>query len=168
MNEIRILASIKSKNIVRFVTPRACRLSFRRSLSGEDSSLAAAIAGQTRCSMRRSAMRRGARELFAFPSPRFGAARATVASRLPPSRSYCDAFVEKDNLYIVMEFAEGGDIGRQIEKFKKANKYIKEDTIWSYIIQSCRGLNEMHGRSILHRVRRGVASWRLRPSHGFL
>ena len=28
-----------------------------------------------------------------------------------------------------------GDIGRQIEKFKKANKYIKEDNIWSYAIQ---------------------------------
>lgn len=26
---------------------------------------------------------------------------------------YCDAFTEKDNLYIVMEFAEHGDIGRQ-------------------------------------------------------
>ncbi|RYY36235.1 hypothetical protein EON62_01895 [archaeon] len=77
----------------------------------------------------------------------------------PPSRrrnnecSYCDAFTERDNLYIVMEFAEGGDIGRQIEKYKKANKYVKEDTIWSYTIQICRALNEMHSRSILHRVR---------------
>jgi hypothetical protein len=51
-----------------------------------------------------------------------------------------------------MEFAEGGDIGRQIEKFKKANKYIKEDTIWSYTIQICRALNDLHSRSILHRV----------------
>jgi serine/threonine protein kinase len=34
---------------------------------------------------------------------------------------YCDAFVERDNLYIIMEFAEGGDIGRQIEKFKKVS-----------------------------------------------
>jgi len=50
-----------------------------------------------------------------------------------------------------MEFAEGGDIGRQIEKFKKANKYIKEDTIWSYTIQICKALNELHSRSILHR-----------------
>lgn len=39
----------------------------------------------------------------------------------------------------------------QIEKFKKANKYIKEDTIWSYTIQIARALNEMHSRSILHR-----------------
>jgi serine/threonine protein kinase len=116
---------------------------------------------------------------------------------------YCDAFTEKDNLYIVMEFAEHGDIGRQvrmllcalitpgvtpppqthpvvgcsqplcvcdarllsgissteisampsaqIEKFKKANKYIKEDTIWSYAIQITIALQEMHDRNILHR-----------------
>ena len=45
-----------------------------------------------------------------------------------------------------------------MEKFKKANKYIKEDTIWSYVIQICRALNEMHSRSILHRVRRRTRS----------
>lgn len=39
----------------------------------------------------------------------------------------------------------------QVEKFKKANKYIKEDTIWSYTIQIARALNEMHSRNILHR-----------------
>jgi len=79
-------------------------------------------------------------------------ATATHLGAAPPSR-YCDAFTEKDNLYIVMEFAEGGDIGRQVEKFRKANKYVKEDHIWSYTIQMCRALNELHSRSILHRVR---------------
>jgi len=66
---------------------------------------------------------------------------------------YCDAFVERDSLYICMEFAEHGDIGRQIEKFKKANKYIKEDTVWAYLIQIASGLQAMHNRSppVLHR-----------------
>ena len=64
---------------------------------------------------------------------------------------YCDAFLERDNLYIAMEFAEHGDISRQIDKFKAANKYIKEDTIWSYFIQMCNGLSLMHGRNVLHR-----------------
>ena len=50
-----------------------------------------------------------------------------------------------------MEFAEHGDIGRQIDKFKKANKYIKEDTVWSYAIQICAGLQSMHSRNVLHR-----------------
>jgi serine/threonine protein kinase len=64
---------------------------------------------------------------------------------------YCDAFVEGDNLYIVMEMAEHGDIYRQIKKFKAANKYIKEDTIWSYAIQILQGLDHLHSRRILHR-----------------
>ena len=64
---------------------------------------------------------------------------------------YCDAFVERDNLYIAMEFAEHGDISRQIDKFKAANKYIKEDLIWSYLLQMCNGLALMHSRNVLHR-----------------
>ena len=64
---------------------------------------------------------------------------------------YCDAFTERDNLYIAMEFAEHGDISRQIDKFKAANKYIKEETIWSYFIQMCNGLGLMHSRNVLHR-----------------
>ena len=64
---------------------------------------------------------------------------------------YCDAFVERDSLFIVMEFAEHGDISRQIDKFKAANKYIKEDTVWSYLIQMCYGLHCMHSRNVLHR-----------------
>ncbi len=78
---------------------------------------------------------------------------------------YCDAFVEKDNLYIVMEFAEHGDISRQTDKFKKANKYIKEDTIWSYTIQICQAVYALHSRNILHRVSRddGEPNGRGRP-----
>ena len=64
---------------------------------------------------------------------------------------YCDAFVERDNLYIAMEFAEHGDISRQVDKFKAANKYIKEDIIWSYLLQMCNGLALMHSRNVLHR-----------------
>ena len=50
-----------------------------------------------------------------------------------------------------MEFAEHGDIYRQIKKFKTANKYIKEDTIWSYTIQIALGLDHLHSRRVLHR-----------------
>lgn len=71
---------------------------------------------------------------------------------------YCDAFVEKDNLYIVMEFAERGDIYHKIKKYKEANRCIREDVIWSYFIQICRGLNELHSRRILHRVRGSAIS----------
>lgn len=47
------------------------------------------------------------------------------------TRQYCDAFVERDNLYIVMEMAQKGDLYRKIKKYKAANKLIKEDVVWS-------------------------------------
>jgi hypothetical protein len=39
----------------------------------------------------------------------------------------------------------------QTEKFKKANKYIKEETVWSYLIQVANSLDAMHSRNVLHR-----------------
>lgn len=66
---------------------------------------------------------------------------------------YCEAFTEKDKLYIVMEYAERGDIYRQIKKHKNAHKYMKEDLVWVYLLQICQGLKELHSKHILHRVR---------------
>ena len=68
--------------------------------------------------------------------------------------SYCEAFVEGDALFIVMEFAERGDINSIIKKAKRKNAYIPEDTIWCYLMQICEGLNALHCKQILHRVRR--------------
>jgi hypothetical protein len=78
---------------------------------------------------------------------------------------YCDAFVERDSLYIVMEFAEHGDISRQVDKFKKANKYIKEETIWCYLLQMLLGMSSMHSRNVLHRVRAPLCGGPLLPAH---
>ena len=66
---------------------------------------------------------------------------------------YCDAFTERDNLYIVMEFAERGDIYHKIKKYREANRCMREEVIWSYFIQMCRGIAELHSRRIIHRVR---------------
>lgn len=65
---------------------------------------------------------------------------------------YYDAFVERNNLYIVMEFAEHGDIFRQITKKKEANKFMKESQVWLYFLQTAIGLKGLHDLNILHRV----------------
>lgn len=59
--------------------------------------------------------------------------------------------MEKDKLYIVMEFAERGDLYRQIKKYKNARKLMKEDLIWVYLYQICEGLQELHRKRIMHR-----------------
>lgn len=112
--------------------------------------------------------------------PRCGGHISRLESTLLRSHlcRYCEAFVERDNLYIVMEMAEHGDgacgacmlphpdklsshtrcstctVHRQLSRFKAANKYVKEATIWSYLCQLCLALQELHSRKILHRVRR--------------
>jgi NIMA (never in mitosis gene a)-related kinase 1/4/5 len=47
--------------------------------------------------------------------------RVMASIRHPNIVRYCDAFMEKDNLYIVMEFAEHGDIGRQVSRSAHLN-----------------------------------------------
>jgi serine/threonine protein kinase len=43
------------------------------------------------------------------------------------------------------------NLSRALFRFKKANKYIKEDTVWAYLIQIAQGLQAMHSRNCLHR-----------------
>ncbi len=64
--------------------------------------------------------------------------------------AYKDAFIDhKENvLYIVMEYAEGGDLNGII-KNKGGN--VSEDKVWSYLIQMTRGLKSLHDQGIGHR-----------------
>lgn len=43
---------------------------------------------------------------------------------------YYTSFLEKQHLYIVMEYAEKGDLAQLIKTQKDANKYISEKDIW--------------------------------------
>ncbi|XP_014668210.1 PREDICTED: serine/threonine-protein kinase Nek5-like [Priapulus caudatus] len=62
---------------------------------------------------------------------------------------YREAFLEHGSLYIVMEFAEKGDIHQKI-KLQKGQLF-KEVTILNWFVQICFALEYIHGQSILHR-----------------
>ena len=66
---------------------------------------------------------------------------------------YKEAFFEQntDNLCIVMEKADGGDLYQLIEKHKKMKTPIKEKKIWHYFVQTVRGLKALHDLKIVHR-----------------
>ena len=64
---------------------------------------------------------------------------------------YYDSFIDNNNLYIVMEYCEGGDLFQYIEKNRKKKIKLKEKIIWQIFIQMILGLYSIHKQKILHR-----------------
>jgi len=64
---------------------------------------------------------------------------------------YYDSFQDNNNLNIVMEYCEYGDLDSYIKNLKKNNKHLSENQIWKFFIEICAGLSYMHNKKILHR-----------------
>ena len=62
---------------------------------------------------------------------------------------YFESFVEKNNLYIIMEYCEGGDLAQYIKA--QGVKPLNENKIWKFLIQICMGLAFIHDKKVLHR-----------------
>lgn len=63
--------------------------------------------------------------------------------------SYRDSFLENGNLYIVMDYADGGDLYKAIKNQKSV--HFTEEQILDWFVQLCLGLKHVHDRKILHR-----------------
>ena len=80
---------------------------------------------------------------------------------------YYDRIIDKQNqkIYIIMEYCEGGDIGKIIKKLKSSQEHFPEELIWKFFIQVLQALKFCHNYKegkckILHRD--------IKPSNVFL
>jgi len=64
---------------------------------------------------------------------------------------YLDSFQSSNDLIIVCEWAEAGDLKRQIRKALSKRARFHEYTIWKYFLQIAEALRYMHSHRVLHR-----------------
>jgi len=64
---------------------------------------------------------------------------------------YIESFLHNNNLYIVMEYCDGGDLAQRIALAKKNGKFFKEEKVMKWFVQMALGLEAIHSHNILHR-----------------
>jgi NIMA (never in mitosis gene a)-related kinase len=65
--------------------------------------------------------------------------------------AYKESFEYDKNLYIVMDYCEGGDLYTKIREHAQNGQYFSEDIILNWFVQICLALKHVHDHKILHR-----------------
>jgi len=69
-----------------------------------------------------------------------------------PNIIHCyENFIHDNVLYIVMEYAEGGDLQQRIVEARDIGRNISEEEIWKLLLQIIRALSHMHSMKVIHR-----------------
>jgi len=76
---------------------------------------------------------------------------ATILSRInsPYIVKFYDSFADKNQINIVMEYCENGDLGQYLKR--QTGKLLTESKIWKFFVEMCLGLQYLHANKILHR-----------------
>ena len=64
---------------------------------------------------------------------------------------YLDSFIEDNDLVIVLDWAEGGDLGKVLKDRQAAGHFFQEQEVLAIFSQVCAAVHHMHERRIMHR-----------------
>jgi NIMA (never in mitosis gene a)-related kinase len=64
---------------------------------------------------------------------------------------YFDSLIQNRMLFILMEYAAGGDLQQKLNRYKVSRRHIEEGQIWLWAYEIALGLKHLHKRKILHR-----------------
>lgn len=64
---------------------------------------------------------------------------------------YMESFVSGNDLYLVLELAESGDLAQLLERMRTSGERFAELAIWRYLVQIASALAHMHECRVMHR-----------------
>ncbi|KAH9417962.1 Serine/threonine-protein kinase Nek6 [Dermatophagoides pteronyssinus] len=64
---------------------------------------------------------------------------------------HLDSFYAHNEIYMVLEYADAGDLSKMIRYLRVNNKLLSEMAILNYFTQICEALDYMHSKFIMHR-----------------
>lgn len=64
---------------------------------------------------------------------------------------YKDSFQNEDNIIVIMEYVDFGDLNKVIRSRKETNDYLDEEQIWKWFFELTSALEYIHNKKILHR-----------------
>jgi len=77
--------------------------------------------------------------------------RVLVSAGHPNIVRHKESWVDGDNVVIVMEYCDGGDLETLMREQRRRGQYFKERVILDFFVQICLALKHLHDRKILHR-----------------
>jgi NIMA (never in mitosis gene a)-related kinase len=79
---------------------------------------------------------------------------ANILQALPPHAhiiKYLHSYLYNNDLYLILELAESGDISLLLEQQRRKGSYFQEAEIWHYFVQIADALHAMHQCRVMHR-----------------
>lgn len=86
-----------------------------------------------------------------------------ISNQHPNVIDYLGSFVDDPFLFIILEYADGGDLSEAIAKAKKKGRYFAEERILLWLSQLLSALSFCHSQLVLHRDLKVSSSASSRP-----